>query len=175
MEGEGVWISDYDPRWPDFFAELRGRVSRVLGAMVIAIEHVGSTSVPNLPAKPIIDLDVVVRPEDVSEATRILEQHGYRHEGNLGVEGREAFRWTAKGPEHHLYICPEGSPAFSRHIVLRNYLRKHPDVAREYAELKRKLAQQYHNDRTKYQEAKHDFVEQLYRAAMKTAGEDEKR
>lgn len=175
MEGEGVWIADYDPRWPDFFAELRDRVSCVLGEMVIAVEHVGSTSVPSLPAKPIIDLDVVVRPEDVSKATRILELHGYRHEGNLGVEGREAFRWTAKGPEHHLYICPEGSPAFSRHIVLRNYLRKHPEAAREYAELKRKLAQQYHNDRTKYQEAKQDFVEQLYRAAMKTAGKEENR
>jgi GrpB-like predicted nucleotidyltransferase (UPF0157 family) len=175
MEGEGVWIADYDRRWPELFAELRDRIADVLGEMVIAIEHVGSTSVPDLPAKPIIDIDVVVRAKDVPEAIRILEQNGYRHEGNLGIEGREAFRWTAKVPDHHLYLCPEGSPAFQRHIVLRDYLRKNPDAAREYAELKRCLAQQYKNDRTKYQDAKQDFVEKLYRAAKRLSEEDAQR
>jgi len=137
---------------------------------------VGSTAVPNLPAKPIIDLDVVVRPEDVPAATAILEQHGYRREGTLGIEGREAFRWTARGPEHHLYVCPEGSPAFARHVLVRDYLRAHPAVAREYADLKRRLAEEYANDRTKYQDAKADFVEQMHQKAKeiaaRAAGED---
>lgn len=169
MEGEGVRMADYDPGWPQLFAELRERIARALGGLVIAIEHVGSTSVPNLAAKPIIDVDVVVRREDVAAATAILEQNGYRHEGDLGIKGREAFRWTARVPEHHLYLCPEGSEALERHITVRNYLRAHPEVAREYGELKRQLAAQYRDDRTKYQEAKAEFVEQMFKKAKEIA------
>lgn len=175
MVGERVQIVEYDPRWPDCFAAIRDRIARALGGMVIAIEHVGSTSVPNLAAKPIIDMDVVVRAEDVPAAIEVLERHGYRHEGDLGIEAREAFRWPAEGPEHHLYVCPEGSAAFAQHIALRDYLRKHPDAACEYAELKRRLAEQYWDDRTKYQEAKADFVDCLYGAAKRAGETDSKR
>jgi GrpB-like predicted nucleotidyltransferase (UPF0157 family) len=167
MQGDRVQIAEYDPRWPDCFAALRDRIARALGGMVIAIEHVGSTSVPNLAAKPIIDMDVMVRAKDVPAATEVLEQHGYRHEGDLGIQGREAFRYTSEGPEHHLYVCPEGSAEFARHIALREYLRNHPDAVCEYAELKRRLAQQYSNDRAKYQEAKADFVDRLCATAKR--------
>jgi GrpB-like predicted nucleotidyltransferase (UPF0157 family) len=165
MHGEGVQIADYDPKWPQLFEELRQRILFSMGAIVISVEHVGSTSVPDLAAKPIIDLDVVVRPQDVPAAIAALQQLGYRHEGDLGVAGREAFRWTARGPEHHLYVCPEGSPAFRRHIALRDYLRTHPDDAREYEQLKRRLALEYCDDRTRYQNSKAAFVESLAKKA----------
>jgi GrpB-like predicted nucleotidyltransferase (UPF0157 family) len=160
-----VSMADYDPQWPTIFENLRERIRAALGSLALAIEHVGSTSVPNMCAKPIIDLDVIVRAEDVPAAIAAVEALGYRHQGNLGVDGREAFRWTAEFPEHHLYLCPEGSAAFKRHVFFRNYLRAHPQVAREYAELKRRLAKQYHDNRSKYQEAKAGFIDALIERA----------
>jgi GrpB-like predicted nucleotidyltransferase (UPF0157 family) len=162
-----VVMADYDPSWPEVFEKLRERIAAALGPLVLAIEHVGSTSVPNMCAKPIIDLDVIVRREDVAAAIAAVEALGYRHEGDLGVGGREALRWTAEFPEHHLYVCPEGSPAFERHVLVRDYLRTHPEKAREYAELKKRLAQQFHDDRSKYQAAKADFVDSLIEESLK--------
>ena len=162
---QSVKMVDYDPEWPEQFESLRHRIAAALGPLALAIEHVGSTSVPNMCAKPIIDLDVVVRPEDVPAAISAVEALGYRHEGNLGIAGREAFRWVADFPEHHLYVCPEGSPALERHLLIRNYLRKHPDTAREYATLKKDLAQKYRDNRTKYQAAKAEFVDSLLEKA----------
>lgn len=156
-----VVVCDYDPEWPRIFEKLRERIGTALGPLVLRIEHIGSTSVPNACAKPIIDLDVVVRPEEVDAAIAAVEALGYRHEGDLGIEGREAFRWTAEFPEHHLYVCPEGSAAFRRHVLLRDYLRAHPEKANEYGKLKKRLAEQYHDDRSKYQDAKCGFVDSL--------------
>ncbi|HEX5422191.1 MAG TPA: GrpB family protein [Candidatus Acidoferrales bacterium] len=167
---QSVTMVDYDPEWPTRFRELRDRIAAALGGLAITIEHVGSTSVPNMCAKPIIDLDVVVRSEDVPAAISAVEALGYRHEGNLGVAGREAFRWVGDFPEHHLYVCPEGSPALERHLLIRDYLRKHPDVAREYAVLKKQLAQKYRGNRTKYQAAKSEFVDAMLEKARAEFG-----
>lgn len=171
---QSVKMVDYDPEWPEQFESLRRRIAAALGPLALAIEHVGSTSVPNMCAKPIIDLDVVVRPENVPAAISAVEALGYRHEGNLGVAGREAFRWVADFPEHHLYVCPEGSPALERHLLIRNYLRKHPGTAREYATLKKDLAQKYRDNRTKYQAAKAEFVDFLLEKAKIEAANDHK-
>jgi GrpB-like predicted nucleotidyltransferase (UPF0157 family) len=114
-----VNLADSDPEWPKIFESLRERILATLGPLALTVEHVGSTSVPKMCAKPIIDLDLVVRAEDDSAAIAALEALGYKHEGNLGVDGREAFRGTSKFPEHHLYVCPEDSPALKRHIVFR--------------------------------------------------------
>lgn len=156
-----VVMHDYDPQWPAVFESLRERISAALGSLVIGIEHVGSTSVPNMWAKPIIDLDGIVEPESVPAAIAALEALGYRHEGDLGIDGREAFRWTAESPEHHLYVCPKDSPALRRHLLFRDFLRTHPDAARKHAELKKELAQQFHDGRSKYQDAKAAFIDSL--------------
>lgn len=158
-------MAEYDPAWPKIFESLWARTAAALGPLALAIEHVGSTSVPGMCAKPIVDLDVLVRPEDVPAAIAAMQSLGYRHEGNLGIEGREAFRWTAEFPEHHLYVCPEGSAAFERHVLVRNYLRTRPEKAREYTELKKRLARQFHDNRTKYQEAKSAYVDSLLEEA----------
>ena len=164
-----VVVVDYDPAWPRLFESLRDRIASALGPMAVAIEHVGSTSVPNMPAKPIIDMDVVVSAEDVSAAAAAIEALGYRHEGNLGIDGREAFRWCADFPDHHLYLCPEGSPALRRHTLFRDYLRTHPDEALDYAKQKRELAALHHADRSKYQDAKAGFIDRLVQKAEEAA------
>jgi GrpB-like predicted nucleotidyltransferase (UPF0157 family) len=164
-----VVIVDYDPAWPKVFESLSERIRAALGPTVIAIEHVGSTSIPDMPAKPIIDMDVVVKSEDVQHATAAIEALGYRHEGNLGVDGREAFRWCADFPEHHLYLCPENSRALRRHVLFRDYLRENRDAAREYGKHKREMAVLHHSDRSKYQDAKAGFIETLFQKAEEAA------
>ena len=103
-------VVDYDPAWPATFARLRERVVEALGPLALAVEHVGSTAVPGLAAKPIVDLDVVIaHRSDLPEVVRRLRPLGYRHEGDLGVTGREAFTTPGGLPAHHLYVCAAGS------------------------------------------------------------------
>ena len=102
-----VIIEDYDPRWPRIFEILRSRIAAVLNELAIAIEHVGSTAVPGLAAKPIIDIDVLIRSStDLPAVIRKLAGLGYEHRGHLGVSAREAFRAKPEVAQHHLYVCP---------------------------------------------------------------------
>jgi GrpB-like predicted nucleotidyltransferase (UPF0157 family) len=163
-----VVIVDYDPAWPSLFASLAGTVAAALGPVLLRVEHVGSTAVPSLAAKPIIDLDVLVRPADVAEAVRRLSGLGYAHRGDLGVTGRDAFFAPAGTPAHHLYVCPADSPALSEHLRFRDSLRADAELAAEYGLLKRRLAARFGSDRAGYCEAKTGFVRAvLSRAADK--------
>ncbi len=157
-DAEPVFIVDYDPSWPENFCALRDRLAKALGTLVIAIEHVGSTAVPGLPAKPIVDLDVVVRAPDVAAAIYALQSLGYQHIGDLGIEGREAFRCPPTVPRHHLYVCLEGGTALLHHLAFRDCLRVHAKISREYAKLKMDLTLRYRNDRAAYTKAKSDFI-----------------
>ncbi|HEY3322487.1 MAG TPA: GrpB family protein [Planctomycetota bacterium] len=157
--GAPIDVVDYDKRWPQIFEALRLRVVTTLGSVALAVEHVGSTSVPGLAAKPIIDMDVVVGSEAaVPVAIQRLATLGYVHRGNLGVAGREAFQSPPDAPAHHLYVCAADAEALRRHLCFRNFLRAHPDEARAYAELKKTLALRFRNDRDAYTEAKTGFV-----------------
>ncbi len=114
-------ITEYDPRWPVLFEELRVKFSELLGDMASAIEHVGSTSVPGLAAKPIIDLDVLLASAAcLPETIRRLATLGYEHQGDLGIAGREAFRTPPDLFAHHLYVCLPNYEESRRHILLRN-------------------------------------------------------
>jgi len=160
--GEPIVISEYDPRWPALFCELRDALPAGLRMCVRSIEHVGSTAVPGLAAKPIIDIDVVVADEaDVAEAIAMLAAAGYPHKGDAGVPGREAFDQPPHLPEHHLYLCVEGAGPLVAHLRLRDHLRANPGTAREYAALKRELTAAYGDDREGYTEAKTAFIERV--------------
>jgi GrpB-like predicted nucleotidyltransferase (UPF0157 family) len=163
---EPVVIVDYDPRWPDLFEELRAPVVAALGDLVVIVEHVGSTAVPGLAAKPIIDMDVVVPSiPDIPEAIARLATLGYVHRGDLGVPGREAFISPAGKPRHHLYVCALGSDELRRHRSFRDYLLTHPDAARAYGALKKDAALRFGDDRAAYNQAKTRFVEGMLRRA----------
>jgi GrpB-like predicted nucleotidyltransferase (UPF0157 family) len=102
-----VIVCAYDPDWPGRFQSLRKRIADALGDMAAAIEHVGSTAVPGLAAKPIIDIDVLLASETMLPAAiERFASLGYIHRGNLGIPEREAFRAPANDPPHHLYVCP---------------------------------------------------------------------
>lgn len=119
--------------------------------MALAVEHVGSTAVPGLAAKPILDVDVVIsEPEAVSGTVFVLASIGYAHKGDLGIPGRETFAGPARLPENHLYLVVRDSAPHRDHVDLRDYLRKHPDQACRYANEKRRLAHLLHADREAY-------------------------
>jgi GrpB-like predicted nucleotidyltransferase (UPF0157 family) len=164
-----VIILDYDPNWPRLFQSLRKPIADALEDMAAAIEHVGSTAVPGLAAKPIIDIDVLLTSETLlSAAIERLASLGYVHRGNLGIPEREAFFAPANNPPHHLYVCPPSSAEFRRHVAFRDYLRAHPRDAKIYGALKTALAERFREDRTAYNDAKGEFVEALTSRALAT-------
>jgi GrpB-like predicted nucleotidyltransferase (UPF0157 family) len=154
-----IAIVDYDPRWPELFERLAAPLRHALAGLGASLEHVGSTSVPGLAAKPVIDIDVIVAaPGDVPPAIERLRGLGYVYQGDKGVPGREAFLWPPALREHHVYVVVEGSPPHLAHVRFRDLLRERRDLVCEYANLKRALAARHGADRLAYTEAKSDFV-----------------
>ena len=162
-----VIIKEYDPRWPQLFEMLRSRIAAVLDEVAISIEHVGSTAVPGLAAKPIIDIDVLLRSSTALPIViRKLADLGYEHRGDLGISGREAFRAKAGDVPHHLYVCPPGSREYERHIAFRDYLRTHPADANAYELLKRELADRFVDEREEYNQNKSAFVQGILQRSL---------
>ena len=147
------------------FDRERARIERALGSWAEGIEHVGSTAVPGLAAKPIIDIMVGVGSlRDAEHYIKPLEQLCYECRGEAGIPGRLFFR---KGDprSHHLHVTESGSEFWERHLFFRNYLRAHPETTREYARLKHHLADHFRTDRTAYTEAKTAFISEVVRRA----------
>jgi GrpB-like predicted nucleotidyltransferase (UPF0157 family) len=156
-----IVIVEYDPRWPVLYEEERMRVAAALGDVVERIEHIGSTSVPGLSAKPIIDILVTVArlgPPDCY--TEQIGSLGYTYFPVLGNAARHAF---GKGSPHthHIHVVQHGGEEYMRPLVFRDYLRAHPEVAQQYGALKRTLADRFQNDRRAYSEAKTDFIRSI--------------
>ncbi len=169
---EPVEIVPYDPHWKVRFAELEAQLCSELGPLTSRVEHVGSTAIPGLCAKPIVDIDVVIGADvDFAAVTEALARLGYEHEGDLGIEGREAFQIPSVAPgdrDHHLYVCREDGKELLRHIEFRDRLCAEPALTAEYAELKRTLASRFRNDREAYSVAKTEFIERALREKRAT-------
>lgn len=159
-------VVDYDPSWPAQFEILRSRIWGAVGDLAVSVEHVGSTSVPGLAAKPIIDIDVVVPSiADVGMVIERLATLGYRQRGDLGIEGREAFESPSGLPAHHLYACVRGSTALNNHLTVRDWLRRDPAAAAQYGLLKKRLAEFSPTDMDKYIAGKTGFLLGVLRKA----------
>lgn len=167
MSVQPVRVVLYDPNWPEFFERERARIEALVGEWVEAIEHVGSTSVPGLDAKPVVDLMAGVRSlRDGDLRVRLLEGLGYKDRGEAGVPGRIFLR-KASPRAFHLNLAVVGGGFWEKHLLFRDYLRAHPGTAREYARLKHELARRFRYDREAYTDAKTGFVEGvLERARM---------
>lgn len=163
-----VVVAPHDPAWAAEFQAERARLMAALGALPGRIEHVGSTSVPELPAKPILDL-LGGRPASSAPEPYVaaLERAGYVHRGEYGIPGRDYFvRDDASGRRtHHLHLVEEDGPLWRRHLAFRDYLRAHPARAAEYAALKRDLAARHADERAAYTSAKTAFIEETLRLA----------
>ncbi len=161
-----IIIEDYNPGWPERFEEICSRIAPALGDLAARIEHVGSTAVPGLASKPIIDLDILLHAADDLPAVVLkLKALGYKHQGTLGIPGREAFKSAAHDIPHHLYVCLPDGPEYARHIAFRNFLRTHREDAEAYSNLKRYLSGRFSIDRDAYTQAKTEFIEEVLRKA----------
>jgi GrpB-like predicted nucleotidyltransferase (UPF0157 family) len=161
-----VEIHPYSVEWPRLFAEERAAIARAVGAAVLAIEHIGSTSVPALPSKPIIDIAVAVTSfEAALDLVDAFAALGYEHRGEFGIPRRRYF--TKGTPRtHHVHMLEIDSDEWREHLRFRDHLRANPEDARQYAELKRGLASRFRDDRHAYTEAKGLFIRSILRRAF---------
>ena len=156
---KAIHVVAYDPRWPRLFEQISSQVWQAVRHVAVDIVHVGSTSVPGLCAKPVIDACVVVQSSrEVQACIDCLASIGYVHRGNLGVPERDAFRQPDQLPRHHLYLSPRESLSLKNQLGFRDYLRSHPEAAAEYGKLKTSLARRYPDDMDRYVAGKTDFV-----------------
>src|SRR6267378_883863 len=164
-----VEIVAYDPHWPETFEREKARVWEALAPYVLAIEHIGSTSVPGLASKPIVDLLAgVYRFDDFPRCIPRAEALGYSYypefeevlpEGRLFVHRRAD---APRGSEpSHLLVAEVGTPFWERHLLFRDWLRLHPEDRERYASLKRELARKHGTDREAYTEAKTEFIRSI--------------
>ncbi|TMB93648.1 MAG: GrpB family protein [Chloroflexi bacterium] len=165
-----IHLADYDPRWPQLFEEERARLQAAIGEWAADIQHVGSTSIPGIAAKPIIDIAVHLRSlVDALYCITPLMELGYECLGEFGIPGRIYFRKRTDQPRrgqshdgiartHQIHMYELRNEQYEKQIVFRDYLRAHPDAAREYEALKRQLAERHARDVEAYALAKSDFV-----------------
>lgn len=151
-------IHPYSTDWNTHFELIKNVLDRCLQGLDYTIEHVGSTAVPGLAAKPIIDIDIVFNdPSTFPLIKQALELIGYFHNGNQGIEDREVFKRQANSQHevlnairHHLYVCSAASPALKRHLITRDYLRNNEWAKAEYQQMKYALAEKAGQDQKAY-------------------------
>lgn len=164
-----VIIVPYNPTWPGLYEEERRFIVDAVGEKIISLDHIGSTSVPGLGAKPIIDILAGVKDRRTAdEIVKTMKHLGYAH-----VSPGDHQDWfycicrVARGTRFHLHLIRHGSKFHAKHIIFREWLRAHPDDARRYYELKRNLAQRYSQDSIAYADAKTDFIDSIVGKAKK--------
>jgi GrpB-like predicted nucleotidyltransferase (UPF0157 family) len=159
----------HDARWAGLFAAEQAAILGACGGLIRAVHHVGSTSIPGIAAKPVIDImPVLARHEDGFACIEAMQGLGYESRGEAGIRDRHYFR---KGDprSHHVHMFAEGHPEIGRHLRFRDFLRTHPDEARAYEALKRELAARFIDDVGAYSDAKDDFCNRIDRLALAEA------
>lgn len=165
MRTKKVVVLPYDKTWNAAFEAIKQEIEGAIGDLILGIEHVGSTSVKGMSAKPCIDIDVIIKDYTVFDAVADkLGEIGYIHEGDLGIKDREAFKYSNKPhlQPHHLYVCPQFSEELHRHITFRNFLRTSPEAAGKYSLVKETAAKLFPDDIDQYIEYKSPCIEELY-------------
>lgn len=163
-----IYMVPHDPKWRQEFENEAKQITDVLGDTVVDVHHIGSTAIPHIYAKPVIDVLLVVKDHTALDAkTAAMEALGYEALGELGIPTRRYFRKdNALGDRtHQIHAFEIGSPQIARHLAFRGYMIAHPDTAREYSDLKRELAAQHPSDTEAYMDGKHEFVQEIDRRA----------
>ena len=165
MRTTKVTVLPYDKQWKTDFEKIKTELENNIGDIIVGIEHVGSTSVEGLSAKPCIDIDVVIKDYSVfATVVQKLETIGYIHEGDLGIKDREAFKYSNKPHlhKHHLYVCPQYSEELHRHVTFRDYLKNNREAVKKYSLVKETAAILFPNEIEKYIDYKTSCIEELY-------------
>ena len=164
-----IVVTAYNPEWPNMFEMEAEKIRQILGPNCVSIFHIGSTSVPGLAAKPVIDIMPVVHSlERVDAAAEEFEKIGYEYLGEFGIPGRRYLRKGGDERTHQIHIFQETDQKnIRRHLAVRDYLRDHEESRRAYAKLKRELARKYPYDIEGYCDGKEEFVRELEEIALK--------
>lgn len=161
-----IVVEPYNPKWVEEFEKIKNTIVPVICEDIISIEHVGSTSVAGLWAKPVIDIDVVIDDEKLPVIIQKLATIGYVYQGDLGVIGREAFGYNDEDKpllmKHHLYVCHKNNAELKRHIALRDFLRMNPEYCERYSSIKIEMAKKYPHDIDSYIKGKEPVVLEIY-------------
>ena len=163
-----VIIEEYNSNWKKQFETLKLMINSYIGDFILEIQHVGSTSVDGLSAKPIIDIDVVIESTKyLSKVIHELEKKDYIYQGDLGVKDRYAFqRIYDEDIKYHLYVCPKDGIGYKEHILFRDYLRSNAEARDNYIKLKKELAKKFERDSESYCNGKTKFIQKI----LKTQG-----
>lgn len=172
-------IQKYNPQWAADFHAIQKILGSALVDLPVSIEHIGSTAIPGLAAKPIIDIDIVMQEQTAFDTIKNrLATIGYQHHGNQGIPGREVFKRAAAaaveevldGVAHHLYVCPANSEELQRHLRFRDYLLTHEDARIHYEQLKYAIAEEANQDRKQYAVLKEIKATAFITAILEKAG-----
>jgi GrpB-like predicted nucleotidyltransferase (UPF0157 family) len=165
-------VVPYSDEWPRLFEDVAVQLRQAFRSVpLVGIEHVGSTSVPGLPAKPILDIDIIVRRESVGAAIDALATIGYEHRGDLGLPDREAFFSPDDTPHRHVYLCVQDTLHLRNHLAVREVLRTHPDLRERYGAVKIELANKFDTNIERYTAGKSDVLQDVLSAADLTVAE----
>ena len=160
-----VEIVPYQTDWPRLYEQEKQRIIAAIGAHVLLVQHVGSTAIPGMPSKPIIDIGIAVHNfEEAQVCISPMQALGYEYKGEFGIPRRHYF---IKGEPrtHHVHMVEEDSRDWQELILFRDHLRAHPDAARDYADLKLRLASEYRTDRERYTNEKGPFIQKVLKQA----------
>ncbi|MBX4900301.1 GrpB family protein [Rhizobium bangladeshense] len=165
-----VELVNYDREWPVAFQRIRAKLAALL-PQALAIDHVGSTAIPDMTAKPLIDIDIVLPGlEHIESATQVLLSENYEPRGNRYDDQVWAFLSRDSLPAERGYLCPVGNGTHRNRLAFRNYLIAHPEAAGEYAALKRRLAAEFKMDGDRYTAEKREFVDTIVTRALTGGG-----
>lgn len=152
--------------WSKSFEEEKQKLKSILAGSILKVEHIGSTAIPAIIAKPIIDIAITtVHFEDGFKCVAALEDYGYLYKGENGIEGRHYFSTDDDVVKFHLHMFPEGHEKLMDHLLFRDYLIAHPEEAGGYNDLKLQLREQFPTDRLAYTEGKHDLITEILNQA----------
>jgi len=162
-----VIVEPYNNEWKIKFNYEKKAIHNIFGNELVEIHHIGSTSVPGLSAKPIIDIMPVAKHiQNIDHFNEEMKSMGYEPMGEHGICKRRFFRKGGEDRTHHIHVFEEGSPDVERHLAFRDYLRTHDDIAKQYGELKQKLANQYPHDMEAYIDGKEQLVKDIEHEAL---------
>lgn len=155
-----IIIEEYNPEWKKQFEFLKAMINSYIGSYILDIQHIGSTSIEGLPAKPIIDFDVIIENiEILPKIIQELQKKDYIYQGDLGIKDRYAFqRLYDEQIKYHLYVCPKDGIGYKEHIIFRDYLRRNSDARDKYATIKKELAKCFEKDIENYCNGKTNFI-----------------
>ncbi|PBB04664.1 MULTISPECIES: GrpB family protein [Salimicrobium] len=162
-----VEVTSYNKDWPFLYEEEANRLRRIFGSEIIEMDHIGSTSVEGLIAKPVIDIMPVVKDiERIDDFNTAMIDIGYEPKGENGLPGRRYFQKGGDQRTHHIHFYKMGDSEVERHLAFRNYLRSHPEAVKEYGDLKKELAQNFPYDIEAYINGKEQLVSKIDKKAI---------